>query len=261
MSSNFPELKRPKQLTFDRILKDYDNPMSVINLVPNDVAKCILAIPEDLLDKDEETLETLIPEERRTQTVNMLRTLFWHEFDRANEFRMRMDMSRVYVGACSRAGFYKICHEPDKLAWIVTPPKEYVGIIDELLTVSMKQVRAILKLPLINSMGYVDTKLADVQLKAFMMLDMRQKGGYVHRSMQLNQNINTNETRLTIANDSVESSADVDERIRMLEQEILKQEMKMVENTTVLDLPTLEQKNRIEPVSIDATYTEVSSEE
>jgi uncharacterized small protein (DUF1192 family) len=79
--------------------------------------------------------------------------------------------------------------------------------------------------------------------------------------MQLNQNINTNETRLTIANDSVESSADVDERIRMLEQEILKQEMKMVENTTVLDLPTLEQKNRIEPVSIDATYTEVSSEE
>ena len=37
--------------------------------------------------------------------------------------------------------------------------------------------------------------------------------------------------------------------------------MKMVESKTVLDFPTLEQKNRIEPVSIEATYTEVPSEE
>jgi len=258
MDQGFPSLLRPKQLTFDRILKDYENPMSVINLVPNDVVKCILAIPEDLLDLDEEDLEKKIPEQ--TSTVNQLRQMFWTEYDRANEFRMRMDMSRVYVGSCSRAGFYKICHDPEKLAWIVTPPKEYTLVVDELLTVALKQVRAILKLPLRNDLGYVDTKLADVQLKAAMMLDMRQKGGYIHRSMQINQNLNTNETKLTIAHDGASSAEDVDSRIKMLEEEIARQEAKMIAHKEVA-LPDLEQKNAVERVSIDASYREVSNGE
>jgi hypothetical protein len=259
MDQGFPSLMRPKQLSFDRILKDYENPMSVINLVPNDVAKCILAIPDKLLDLEEEELEKLIPEQ--TATVNQLRAMFWTEYDRAQEFRMRMDMSRVYVGSCNRGGFYKICHDPEKLAWIVTPPKEYTLIVDELLTIALKQVRSILKLPLKNELGYTDTKLADVQLKAAMMLDMRQKGGYIHRSMQINQNLNTNETKLTIAHDTSNSSDDVDSRIKLLEEEIAKQEQKMLSDKSPLEMPNIEQNHRLEQVTIEAKYKEIPNEE
>lgn len=217
---SMPELPRPKVPSFDRVLRDYDNPQSLIHLVSPEVSKMITELPETSCDLTEEELETKFPDP--TPTVEQVRRLFWLEYDRALENRMKMDMSRCYIGACSRTGFYKIIKEEKNLAWIITPPKDYLVVTEEILAIGLRQIREIMKLPLVNAMGFYDTKLAEVKLKAVMMLDMRLKGNYIHRSMQVNHNVNENRNTHEYIEQVVseDHSKAIDEKIRELEEQI-----------------------------------------
>ena len=73
----------------------------------------------------------------------------------------------------------------------------------------------------------------------------------------LNQNINQNETKITYGlSDADTSSLDVDERIKLLEQEIKDQEKRMISKTPE-EPKTIEQKNKVEAITLEAEYKEV----
>lgn len=215
--SDFPMLPQSRSPTVERILKDYSNPYSLINLVPPDFKKVIEALPDEYLNMPEDEVEKLFPDP--SPTVSQIRTLFWLEYDRAVECRVKMDLPRVHLGCCTRETFLKLLRTPSALIWILTPPPEYMAQVGELLTYALKQVREILAMPLKNSMGFVDSKMADTKLRAAMMLDMRLKGGYVQRSMQITQNINEN--RYTKV--STEEVTNLDDEIKRLEAELAQQ--------------------------------------
>lgn len=244
---------RPKGMTFDRVLKDASNPDSVITRCSPEIAKAICDLPEELLDVSEEDLHEKCPDP--SATTMQLRRMFWLEYDRAIETRMLMDMSRVYIGVCSRQGFYKIIQNHAQLAWIVNPPKEYTLETEELLALGLRQVREILKLPLKNSLGFVDTKLAEVKLKAVMMLDMRLKGAYVQRSLQVSHNINENTTTNIEATMDGDKALHIDEKIKQLELEIANAESRKL--SQVVSVPTPTQKNVVEREVIDVEFKEV----
>jgi len=126
-------------------------------------------------------------------------------------------------------------------------------VIEEMLTFAMKQVREILAMPVVNSVGFVDTKLAELKLKAAMMLDMRAKGGYIQRSMQIVQSTNINENKNTTisvsSHEGVEDQSSIDDRIKLLEQEIAERESMVQAKSPDRLLPT--------PIAPQQTFTVV----
>lgn len=261
--SDFPSLPRPKQPTFERVLKDYENPQSLVNLVPPEFANKVASLPQSLVDIDEETLYKRTHEP--SATTLMLRNMFWREYDRAVECRTLMDLARAYTGVLSRGGFYEHIKNEKHLAWIVCPPKEYIAQVEEMHIYALKQLRDILALPIKNSMGFVDAKLADSKVKIAMMLDMRLKGGYIQRSMQINQNINQNETRISYSENSTpEQQLDIDQRLRQLEEEIRANEKKLLEEREPPKVESVllsKQDNRVEEKPIEAEYKEVHGDD
>lgn len=218
----FPVVHRRNNAHSDTILRDLAEPFSVVNLVPQQISELILALPEALVDVTETQLEKLIP--NPLPSTNQLRRLFWIEYDRAVDNRQKMDMSRVYTGVMTRNAFIKALHSQEVLAWVLNPPVEYTTNVEELLTLGLKQIREILNLPLVNpANGFVDSKLADTKLRTVMMLDMRLKGGFVHRSMQITHNLNQNENKTTIQVDST-GNMDLNEKIKYIEEEIKRHE-------------------------------------
>lgn len=221
------------------------------NLVSPEIAKAILAIPEKYIDLTEEECEKKFPDP--PATTNMIRRMFWLEYDRAVETRMKMDMTRVYTGVCSRQAFYKNLQSIDFIAWMVCPPQEYLVQTEELLAIGLKQIRQILMLPVVGQFG-VDTKLAEVKLKAVMMLDMRLKGAYVQRSMQYNHNVNENHN--TNTNVSVDGNTDanlsIDEKIKQLEIEIEKTQSRVATNPTPSASILTQQSQRVEKTILEA---------
>lgn len=193
--SSLPEFQTPRPISTDRAIADLENPQSLIYLVPPDIAKEITLLDQKLLEMSEEELDERFPDP--TASVMQVRRLFWLEFDRAIDNRQKMDMSRCYSGVVSRPGFMRMMTTSRQLAWIINPPKEYLNEIEDLHYVGLRQIREILKAPVKLPNGMLDPKIADVKLKAWAMLDLRLKGGYISRSLQINHNTNTNNTTIT----------------------------------------------------------------
>lgn len=256
-------LPRPKEPTFDRVLRDTNELFSVVNLVSPEIGKKIAALPEHMVDLSEEEIYKNYPD--TTPTVHQLRRMFWLEYDRAVSNRTLMDMSRVYVGVCSRAGFYKITDSQPNLSVILCPPKNYMIETEDLLALGLRRAREILQLPLVTPYG-VDSKLADVQLKIIMMLDMRLKGAYVQKSVQISHNVNTNQN----INHSVEgavspdSMKSLDERLKELESEIAQKAQGNLPTPDPVQAMNDIQTKKVERVrleAIDAEFTEVKKDD
>ena len=224
---SFPELPRPKGTHLERVIADLENPRSLINIVPPEVKSCILALPEAYFDFTEEDLEKTFP--NPTPVTQMLRRMFWIEYDRAIETRTMMNMSNIYPGVCSREGFYKCIKNKAQLLWIINPPTEYMASTEALLTQGLKRINEMLHFPLKTKEGNFDHKLGELILKATLALDMRVKGGYLQRSIQMTKlestNTNTNNNNLSITVDkgevTPEGIAAIDEQLKLIEEEIV----------------------------------------
>lgn len=224
---SFPELPSSKGTHLDRVIADLENPRSLINIVPQDVKNHILALPEAYFDFTEEDLDKAFP--NPTPVTQQLRRMFWIEYDRAVEQRTMMNMSNIYPGVCSREGFNKCIKNKAQLLWIINPPTEYMASTEALLTQGLKRINEMLHFPLKTREGNFDHKLGELILKATLALDMRVKGGYLQRSMQMtkiestNTNNNNNNLAVTVSTDNItpEGIAAIDEQLKLIEEEIV----------------------------------------
>jgi hypothetical protein len=189
-----PEFPRPKDKTFEKSLMDYENPLALINLVSADVRAAIEKIPAAWMKMDED--EFIEANGEPKTTVYQLRHQFWTEFDRAVDSRSQMSMVNIYTACCSRTYWHGVLMDVKALAFIMIPPASYFAMTEELLARGLKRVRDILSLPVKRPNGEVDARAGELILKTVMFLDMRLKGGFLHRSEQVSLNVNRNMTTI-----------------------------------------------------------------
>ncbi len=170
------------------VLWDKENPRSVLNLLPPVVSKRIgdAAFEKDTLFRlDEQALYKHLSElgHRPNATDNRLRIKFWHEYERVQAQNLNeMIVTNITSGIVSREFFYShYLHVPEKLAWLMCPPTNYIVKAEEALEFALEQMRDILETPHTLPGGKLDPKVADMKIKIFKLLDDRVRGAVIQR--------------------------------------------------------------------------------
>lgn len=198
------------------------DPKSVVNLLPAVVSSYIKAIPEEvwLTDEDE-----LAEKGRCSEYDYLLRHAFWLEYDRAIRAGQKMNPISIYGGIVSKFVFFReVCTNTFRLAYMCTPPTDYLTRLDELLTLGLKQYREILTLPNVNAKGVVDSRLVAVKQKIIEDVANRRRGQTVQRIEMKSQNLNVN----------VEHNAGKKQSVEDMERELAELE---AQKHTVLQIP------------------------
>ena len=188
------------------ILLDRAEPRSLLNILRNtDVAQAIedLAYENpDYLDADERALKKVVNDALRKADrnpigplENRLRVGFWNEYNRAQDVRGKMDMTRVFAGVCtSQYFFHNVLRNKERLAWMLCPPVAYMNAMEEALLHGIEQIRDILDAPLYDKKGTLISKNAELLLRTVQWLDQRVKGAIIQkmdtRSLVLHGNMN-----------------------------------------------------------------------
>lgn len=145
-----------------------------------------LAARPELFEMDETALRKLT---RFGQTANMLRLAFWQEYQASLDGDRAMVMERVYGGLVTVGTFYNsYLPRPEFVAWLLCRPTAYETALEEALEFGVTRLREVLELPILVN-GKVDVKTAAVVLKAYQMVEMRLKGGYVQKIEQKSMNL------------------------------------------------------------------------
>lgn len=194
---------------------------ALINLVPHQFGKAMVEAykknPEWFGCAEHDLYKTLGKQGvRPNPSDNRLRMKFWMEYDQAQtEFR-RMNMRTVFSGVCSESYFFNYyLTDTSKMAWILTPPANYLVVTEEALQVGLETLRAYLEEPAIKEDGKIDAKVAELQLKIVAMLDQRVKGAIVQRTMNLHASVPKNKIEEVLTSKSME---ELEKRLRAIEQ-------------------------------------------
>lgn len=172
-------------------------------------------------------------------TDNRLRINFWYEYDLAQMEHRPMHMARVFAGICSKSYFNdRFMKRPEKVAWMLTPPVDYVVKIKEALDFGIDRLREYLEIdPIVG--GRPNVKLMELQAKIVAMLDMREKGAYTQRVEQKNMNLN-----VTASNEQVVSAL-LEADHKVLEQKIKELERRERKAANLPDPGTIEVKAEV----------------
>jgi hypothetical protein len=212
---------------------------ALINIVPKGFADAILLAygkrPE-LFGLEEHGLNKLLRGEKASPnpTDNRLRMKFWMEYDIAQSEGKRMNMKSVCAGVCSYEYLHmKYLTEPTKMAWLLTPPANYLVVTEEALQVGLEMLRTYLEVSAVTGEApreKLDTKVAEIQLKIVALLDTRVKGAVVQKTMNLHASV----PRGAVAEISETKSMEVlEKRMRALEQRRKQSQGKIVDVAVV----------------------------
>lgn len=177
-----------------------DNPRALINIVPSSIEKCLSAIPKNLFEMDVEDLKKQVFKHGKSEQVELLRTAWWLEYNRAQKTQTKFNLSNVYGGICYKNSFMNdYAGNSFKLLYIATPPIDYQVQQHRIMNLSFEQEIRILQMPDMkpvydkdgNMIGEeIDTKLQAVKQKVADSMRNRVMGMPINRTMQVNQNIN-----------------------------------------------------------------------
>lgn len=176
------------------------HPTSVYNMVPDSMQKAMHMIDPKYMSWKESTLyKKCKPDER----AERFRLELWQEYDRAKDRQQtQLSMKRVLEGTCTEY-YYKqvILKTPKLLAWILTPPADYLVFMKEMLHLGQRRMRELMSVSPVSHVegkngedgkDEVDMKLATLQIKAFALLDNRIKGAVTQRHVIEQKNLNVN---------------------------------------------------------------------
>lgn len=206
-------------------LWDRTETRSVLNLVPHTLAAKFLeaarARPE-MFGLDERDLfkalrsDNMVP----SPTDNRIRLQFWFEYDRAQHELRNMQPAAIYAGVCSKQYFYgTFLDRAEKVAWMMTPPVDYVTKINEALDFGLDRMRDILETDPKDIPEKSRIKFMELQAKIVAMLDQRAKGGFVQKVEQKNMNLHVATTDKQVAAAMTTSTMDeLDKKIKELER-------------------------------------------
>jgi len=127
---------------------DRNNKFSLINLVPPDFAEYIASVPPKYFTMSERELETeLEPDE----ILNKLKLRFWDEWQVCilSGTTTKLPINAIFYGVCTEEFFYdKVIADPKGLAWVITPPTDYVVTMRDVLRQGLARLKEIVELPI-----------------------------------------------------------------------------------------------------------------
>lgn len=191
------------------VITDIDNPASAINLTSNiphihEAIKRVIVEAPDLLTMDEGTFKKTF-NGGITATMSRVRMSFWQEYEAAVTSGRKMYFSRIIGGVCGDTYFRdKFLTDNKKVAFMLTPPSDYLVQTKEALMAGLETIREIVSARVVDEDGILIPRAADVVLKAFMHLDMRVKGAIIQRidqrtlALNVNQNMGANSPQLKV---------------------------------------------------------------
>lgn len=130
-----------------------------------------------------------------TVVLQRLRVALWQEFERAIHNNRLIKISQVYAGTCSESTFYSLISSPEKLAYILCAPADYIVMLKEAHNAGLEKLREIFSAKMMDEDGWLNHKAADMVIKAFALLDARLKGAVIQRVDQrvLNATVPSNQ--------------------------------------------------------------------
>jgi hypothetical protein len=216
-------------------------------MLPERLRRGVRAVPERIWASSEAELNVLIfgrdqhgnPNPVRA-LENRLRISFWKEYDRAIMYgatnpatgkehsRNAMKITNIIRGVCSEHFLLNCFNDHFRTAWILRPPIEYMIAAEDLLELANARTREVLELPLRNSKGQPNVKLAEVISRIRHELEMRVRGAVAQRHRNENVNINVDVNGNPLPKGSPQLPAgrrartpeELDQRIKELNQEM-----------------------------------------
>lgn len=152
----------PRDL-FDKsevVLFDETDPKSVVNLLDEKTKAAVRAIPAEFWKLSEKKLrEKVNPDELTCR----LRITFWDEYQAAQDDNRGISVANVMRGVTYAEYFYQhVLPDPGKMAWILTPPSDFLLALRDLLYVGLDKLREILSLPIVETIDIRDKKTGEV---------------------------------------------------------------------------------------------------
>jgi hypothetical protein len=204
------------QMQGDVSIFDETYERALINIVPEELKGAMLRVKHGhekyfLLEERDLWKHT-----QPTEIACILKLSFWDEYNRAQDRGVRMKVSNIIRGACSRDHFDSTVMASDKqLSWIITPPKDYMLSLRALHDRGIQRLTEVLNLPLIEgagralkdkkgkvrkdekgevvrSQGTPNVRLIGEIFRITQYLDQRIKGAIVQRFAIQQHNVNQN---------------------------------------------------------------------
>lgn len=256
MTKDLKKLETSKesfQETFAEIVKrnpfDLENKFNITNLVTDTVkVKFLNPVVQSYL---REGIEYITEQLKPTSSMKRIRLNFWNEYNKLHD-RLTIGKTPCMLQKATALGPEKICHgvcHPDYffdkflsddlcVAYMFTPPEDYMLCLQESLQTGVEKLRDILQFPLYEEvmvgtkqLSKPNVKVADIIIKTFAILDQRFHGAIpkvIHQRVQqetknLNYNINNNTNSSASYNannvDNLCDLEDLDARIDRIRKE------------------------------------------
>lgn len=179
----------------------------------------------EYLDLDEQTAKKQF---KKSLSLNVLRLRMslWQEYELARQRNRKMRATQIYAGVCSQLTWSKTLADNEKLAFIVTPPSDYLVVLKEAHSAGLDSLREIVSAKVVDEDGYLLPKAADAVIKAFALLDMRLKGAIIQRvdtrvlSKSMNMNVNLPSGGDTMKNQLPHDMDEVDRQLAEVREKI-----------------------------------------
>ena len=206
--------------------QDESNPRAIINLLPKkfgERVREVRASHPQYFNKDDGELYQYLKTMENTPRANddMLRMKFWLEYERVQAFMLdSINLTQVCGGICSIeyfTGFY--LRAPDRVAWLMCPPVEYMVRLEEMHTEGLRALSDILRKPHEGPGGKLDYKMIDTKIKIFNLVNQRLMGSIVQKSesKQLNVNVDARDAKDVLAQVTGNNQEALENRLRELE--------------------------------------------
>ena len=164
------------------VIGDDRSLLSLLGRAPKVREKILLLQKDnpDLLNTD----ESFFKQNHRdviTLVTQRIRVSLWQEYEAAIQNNRLMKISQIYAGTCSESAFYALVDNPNRLAYILCPPADYIVMLKEAHGAGLEKLREVFSARILDEEGYLNPKAADIVIKAFALLDARLKGAVVQR--------------------------------------------------------------------------------
>lgn len=205
-----------------------ENRNGFVRLVDSDAfARAVERVPADYWERPDDELHVMAEPSR---TDYALKCALWNEVRRATSNPLeekRIAPREVFGGICSEALFYNhVLGNPAKVAWLLSPIREYEKMVTPLLYCWIERQWEILNLPLLDKKGRVMSSVGKLIAQVGKQIEDRALGMPVDRKAHLHAGLGAGNTPAALgAPDSGDTGsqlkrmAQIEQRLKELESE------------------------------------------
>ena len=198
----------------DDLIKDKNNPKSLVSMCPSNMAERIAAIPDNVFSMDDKEIEKAA---HVTEADKQMRAAFFIEYERAVRNGDKISPANVYKGIVTASYFHNyVINNSFKLAFVIRPYREYQAQLEELLQFGFDRMSEIMRRSQVDENGKLDHKLAALQMQLWKELADRRRGSTT-KNINLNSQIQSTNLNITKDITAPRSVDEIDKKLKELE--------------------------------------------